>query len=276
LTVLVSIIIPAFRAQGTIERAVRSALAQSWRDVEVIVVADDDADYRTLLAHNGVEDERLRLLATGSTGSGCHNARNVGLAAARGDLIAALDADDLFLSARIATLLPIAQSKGAATDNPRIISEQTGRELYRAFAAAPPAALGVAELLALSVPLFPLVAREYADPRLPGIEFGEDFVANLRLIDRIGKLPVIGDSLLEYHVVTGSLSHSDQSADRFEQSYSELIERLERGDQLGLSAASAAMAREALMKKRDFNRAFAAARSRNPQLDFQSFAAQQR
>ena len=113
------------------------------------------------------------------------------------------------------------------------------------------------------MPLFPLVAREYADPRLPGIEFGEDFVANLRLIDRIGKLPVIRDSLFEYHVVTGSLSHSDQSADRFEQSYSELIERLERGDKLGLSADNAAIARDALMKKRDFNRAFDAASRSN-------------
>ena len=272
---LVSIIIPAFRAQATIGRAVQSALAQSWSEIEVIVVADDDTDYRAVLARNGVSDERLRFVATGSIGSGCHSARNVGLAAATGTFIAALDADDVFLPSRIATLLPVAQKKGAATDNPRIISDHTGHELYRAFMSARPASLGVAELLALSVPLFPLVAREYADPRLPGIEFGEDFVANLQLIDRIGKLPVIRDSLFEYHVVTGSLSHSDQSADRFETSYSELIERLERGDKLGLSAANAAIARDALMKKRDFNRAFAAARSRDPQLDFQSFAAQQ-
>ena len=273
---LVSIIIPAFRAQATIARAVQSALAQTWRDIEIIVVADDNADYRVVLAGDGISDARLRFVATGSTGSGCHNARNVGLAAARGDFIAALDADDVFLPGRIATLLPIAQNKGAAADNPGVISEQTGRELYRAFASTTPASLGVAELLSLSVPLFPLVAREYADPRLPGIEFGEDFVANLRLIDRIGKLPVIGESLFEYHVVTGSLSHSGQSADRFEQSYSELIERLARGDKLGLSAANAAIAHDALVKKRDFNRAFAAARSRDPQLDFQSFAAQQR
>jgi glycosyltransferase involved in cell wall biosynthesis len=273
--VLISIIIPAFHAQATIGRAVQSALAQSWREIEVVVVADDDVDYRALLAGSGVSDERLRFVRTGSIGSGCHNARNVGLAAADGDFIAALDADDVFLTSRIATLLPIAQKKGAATDNPRVISEQTGRELYRAFASRPPASLGVAELLALSVPLFPLVARDYADPRLPGVEFGEDFVANLRLIDRIGKLPVIRDSLFEYHVVTGSLSHSDQSADRFEQSYSELIERLEHGDRLGLSPDNAAIARDALRKKRDFNRAFAAARSRDPQLDFQSFAAQQ-
>ena len=155
-----------------------------------------------------------------------------------------------------------------------MVSEDGGQQLYRAFPAAAPASLDVAELLALSVPLFPLVARQYAESRLPGIEFGEDFVANLRLIDRIGKLPVIADSLLEYHVVTGSLSHSEHSAERFEQSYCELIERLERGDKLGLSPANAAIARDALVRKRDFNRAFAAARRRDPQLDFQSFAAQ--
>ncbi len=272
----VSIIIPAFRAQATIGRAVQSALAQTWRDIEVIVVADDDADYRVLLAGEGISDARLRFVATGSNGSGCHNARNVGLAAAGGDFIAALDADDVFLPARIAMLLPIAQEKGAAADNPRIISEQSGGELYRAFASTTPAPLGVAELLSLSVPLFPLVAHEHAEPRLPGIEFGEDLVANLRLIDRIGNLPVIAESLFEYHVVTGSLSHSGQSAEQFEQSYSQLIERFARGDKLGLSPANAALAHDALVKKRDFNRAFADARSRDPQLDFQGFAAQQR
>jgi hypothetical protein len=82
--------------------------------------------------------------------------------------------------------------------------------------------------------------------------------------------------LFEYHVVTGSLSHSDQSAERFEQSYSALIERLERGDKLGLSWATAAAARDALVKKRDFNRAFAAAQKIEPGLDFQGFAARNR
>lgn len=271
---LVSVVIPAFAAQATLPRAVKSALAQSWRDLEVVVVSDDGTDYRQVL--RDIEDARLRFVSTSRIGSGCHNARNVGLAAARGDFIAALDADDVFLPERLRTLLPLAQQHGAATDNPRIVADDSGQELYRAFAGTGSRQLDVAALLDLPVPLFPLVAREYAEPRLPGIEFGEDFVANLRLIDRLGSILAIGETLSEYRVVTGSLSHNDKSAEHFEASYNELIERLAGGDRLGLSTSNAAIAREALLRKRDFNRAFAKAREKNPQLNFQEFAASTR
>jgi hypothetical protein len=95
----------------------------------------------------------------------------------------------------------------------------------------------------------------------------------MRLIDRIGPVPVASACTYEYRVVEGSLCHDDASADRFERSYSELIERLESGDRLGLSAANASVARVRLIEKRAFNRAFAAARANEPALDFQTFAA---
>jgi succinoglycan biosynthesis protein ExoO len=124
---LVSIVIPAYRAQATLARAVRSALAQSMTDLEVIVVSDDQFDYRALLQGGGINDERLRFASTGRVGSGCHHARNVGLAATRGDFIAALDADDIHLPARLAVLLPIAAATGAASDNPVVVAEPSVR-----------------------------------------------------------------------------------------------------------------------------------------------------
>ena len=274
---LVSIIIPAYRAQPTLARAVRSALSQSWGDLEVIIVSDDQLDYGALLTAEGIIDQRLRVTSTGRTGSGCHNARNVGLDLARGDFIAPLDADDLHLTTRLSVLLPLAIANGAATDNPVVVSDVSGTELYRAFTAdSVPPRLDATALLDLSVPLFPLVAREHAEPRLPGIELGEDFVANLRLIDRLGGLVVHAETLSEYRVVSGSLAHNDTSADGFEKSYTAMIERFQSGDKLGLSPSTAAIAREALIRKRDFNRAFAAARAAEPILDFQTFAARQR
>lgn len=274
---LISIIIPAYRAKPTLARAVRSALTQSWTDIEVIVVSDDGFDYDGLLRTEGISDNRLRFASTGRTASGCHNARNVGLMLARGDFIAALDADDLYLPARLSVLLPLAIADGAATDNPIVVSEAGGAVLYRAFPPeSAPSRLDAAALLDLSVPLFPLVAREYAEPRLPGIELGEDFVANLRLIDRLGGLTVHGEALSEYRVVSGSLAHNDTSAEGFEKSYTAMIERLENGDRLGLSPSTAAIARGRLIQKRDFNRTFAVARASDPALDFQTFAARRR
>lgn len=274
---LVSIIIPAYRAQTTLARAVRSALAQSWTDIEVIVVADDRFDYQLLVKNDGINDRRLRFASTGHVGSGCHHARNVGLAEARGDFIAALDADDVHLPTRLAVLLPLALTKGAASDNPVVVSDSTSTQLYRALDAGfERRSLDAAALLNLSVPLFPLVAREYTEPRLAGIELGEDFVANLRLIDRLGGLTVCEDTLSQYRVIRGSLAHSDTSAEGFEKSYTAMIERLETGDRLGLSAPTAAIARDSLIRKREFNRAFAKACAAEPDLDFQTFAARKR
>jgi glycosyltransferase involved in cell wall biosynthesis len=274
---LVSVIIPAYRAQATLSRTVGSALAQTHTDLEIIVVADDETDYKAILRADGIDNERLRFVSTGQIASGCHNARNVGLTIARGDFIAALDADDIYLPNRLSTLLSLARNTGAATDNPVVIDDKTGAPLYRAFKAHHGQwQIDEAALLDLSVPLFPLVAREHAEPRLPGIEFGEDFVANLRLIDRLGGLTVLGETLSEYRVVAGSLAHNDTSADGFEKSYTALIERLDSGDKLGLSAATATIARDRLIQKREFNRAFAKARSVTPGLDFQTFAASRR
>jgi glycosyltransferase involved in cell wall biosynthesis len=274
---LVSVIIPAYRAQNTLARAVKSMLSQTLGDFEVIVVADDDVDYRDLLVSNGVDDKRLRFTSTGRIASGCHNARNVGLAAASGGFIAALDADDVFLPERLSVLLSLARADGAATDNPRVVADSTGTLLYRAFPdAAERQHLDIVALLDCTVPLFPLVAREHAQPRLPGIELGEDFVANLRLIDRLGTLTVCPETLSEYRVLAGSLAHNDTSAEGFEKSYSALITRLESGDRLGLSGSNAKAARDALIRKRDFNRAFATARADNPVLDFQTFVASRR
>jgi len=108
----VSIVIPAYRAHATIARAVESLLAQTRTDWEGIVVSDDGTDYAPTLRAAGIADERLRFVSTGRVGSGCHRARNVGLAAATGQFVGSLDADDLLAPTYIATLHPLARASG--------------------------------------------------------------------------------------------------------------------------------------------------------------------
>ena len=167
---LVSVVIPACDAQSTIGRAIRSLIDQTWGRWEAVIVADDGFDYEAFVRTAGVGDPRLRFVSTGRVRSGCHNARNVGLAAARGDLIAALDADDLFYPERIEKLASLVQAYGAATDNPAAVLEAGGEVLYRALGAiTTPLRLSVSSFLDTSVPLFPIVRRFHAEPRLAGI-----------------------------------------------------------------------------------------------------------
>ena len=91
----VSAVIPTRNRPDLVLRAVRSALAQTYDDMEVVVVVDgpDDTTGNALAA---VLDNRLRVIALPRT-QGAQNARNVGSRAARGDWIALLDDDDEWL-----------------------------------------------------------------------------------------------------------------------------------------------------------------------------------
>lgn len=273
---LVSIVVPACAAEATIARAIASLAAQTWPDWEAVVVADDGADYAAVLARAGLTDPRLRFVSTGGVRTGCHHARNVGLAAVTGDIVCHLDADDVFAPERLGVLAPLAERHGAAVDNTAVVADDTGALLYRAFGdLAAPFEMTLERFITLSVPLFPLMRREHAEPRLAGIEFAEDVVANLRLIDRLGALHVTPRTLMDYRVVGGSICHSDDSAARFDRAYAALIGRLAHGDGLGLLPASRPIARDGVIAKRALNAAFGEARKQDPTLNFQSYVARQ-
>jgi succinoglycan biosynthesis protein ExoO len=272
--VLVSIIIPACDAEATLPRAVGSLLAQSWQEWEALIIADDPRDYAAVLRARGIEDRRLRFLATGGVRTGCHRARNVGLAQARGALLGMLDADDLFHPERLARLAPLAAARGAAADNLAVVAEDTGALLYRVMGEmTAPVRLDIAGLLALTAPLAPLVKRDYALPRLAGIEYAEDVIANLRLIDRLGALSVVTESFYEYRVLAGSIAHAEQAAAAFDAAYASYVARLESGDGLGLAPTNRAVAARGLAAKRALNQAFAHAQVEEPTLNFQTFVA---
>jgi glycosyltransferase involved in cell wall biosynthesis len=104
---LVSVIMPAYNVAPYVGDAIRSALAQTFTDFEVIVVddgsKDDTADVVRELAR---QDPRVQLVQ--QTNRGLAGARNSALRAARGELFALLDSDDLwepeFLAEQVAIL----------------------------------------------------------------------------------------------------------------------------------------------------------------------------
>ncbi|MEV4280385.1 glycosyltransferase family 2 protein [Actinoplanes xinjiangensis] len=108
----VSVVIPTCNRPDLAVRAVRSALTQTHRDLEVIVVVDGpDADTTAALA--AVGDDRLRVIVLPERGRAPH-ARNVGAAAARGRFVALLDDDDEWLPHKIEAQLALAAGSTAA------------------------------------------------------------------------------------------------------------------------------------------------------------------
>jgi glycosyltransferase involved in cell wall biosynthesis len=96
-----SIVVPLWNKRDTVRETVGSVLAQSYAEFELIVVDDGSTDDSVAMLA-GVDDPRLRILRQANGGAGL--ARNAGIAAAKADWIAFLDADDLWLSDHLAEL----------------------------------------------------------------------------------------------------------------------------------------------------------------------------
>lgn len=90
---LVSVVVPTYNSKGLVVETIRSALANSVRDLEVIVINDGSTD-STALEIASLGDDRIVLINQTNRGIGA--TRNRGLASARGEYIALLDHDDLW------------------------------------------------------------------------------------------------------------------------------------------------------------------------------------
>lgn len=98
---LVSVVIPLYNRAHSVERAIYSVLCQSYRALELIVVDDASTDGSAEIVA-AIDDPRLRLIRH-ETNSGASAARNTGIEAARGELLAFQDSDDLWLPHKLAT-----------------------------------------------------------------------------------------------------------------------------------------------------------------------------
>ncbi|MBT0670093.1 glycosyltransferase family 2 protein [Novosphingobium profundi] len=95
-----SVIIPCYECEATLSKAVRSVLAQSFADFEVLLLDDGSRDCTRAVAEAfAARDPRVRVLSHANRGVAA--TRNRGIAEARGALIAFLDADDWWEPAKL-------------------------------------------------------------------------------------------------------------------------------------------------------------------------------
>ncbi|MBE0454281.1 MAG: glycosyltransferase [Roseovarius sp.] len=96
---LVSIILPTYNRAHTLLRAVNSVLNQNYREIELIVVDDASTDGSAALLAE-IRDPRVRVIYH-ENNKGLGAARNTGVFAATGDLIAFQDSDDEWLDGKL-------------------------------------------------------------------------------------------------------------------------------------------------------------------------------
>lgn len=125
---LVSILIPAYNAEEWIEDTLCSAIAQTWKNKEIIVVDDGSRD-RTFEIASRYQSESVTVLKQANQGAAA--ARNTALRHSKGDYIQWLDADDLLAPDKIARQL----EAGKRADVRALLSCPWGAFMYRAHRA---------------------------------------------------------------------------------------------------------------------------------------------
>jgi glycosyltransferase involved in cell wall biosynthesis len=105
---LVSVIVPVYNGERWIGRTLASAAAQTYDNIEIIVVDDESIDQTAIIADAAAsQDPRISVFRRPH--SGVSATRNFGISRARGSLIATLDADDLWHPEKLARQVAVMQ-----------------------------------------------------------------------------------------------------------------------------------------------------------------------
>ncbi len=205
----VSVITPAFNASRFIADAVRSVLAQTFGDLEMLVVddrsKDDTVDVVRALAQ---ADARVRLILREENG-GPAAARNTALEQAAGRFVAFLDSDDVWLPGKLEAQLRFMQDRGAPLSYTqyRRISE-SGELISPAIPI--PSELDYRRLLkhnALATSTVIVDRQRTGDVRMTRTYY-DDFALWLKILKKGFIAHGLRKDLVRYRVVAGSWSRN--------------------------------------------------------------------
>ncbi|MGN8119626.1 glycosyltransferase family 2 protein [Labrys sp. 22185] len=259
----ISFLIACFNAERTVEAAIVSALAQHNVTVEVIVV-DDVSEDGTLARATALarEEPRVRILAQ-EINAGPAAARNRALAAARGEWVAILDADDYVAPGRSEHLIGLASEHASqvVADNLMRFRDDTPEVAWPLLPhryGYEPFAVGLVDYLDRNRMTDGDAALGYLKPMFQraflqsngitydeGLRIGEDFNFVLQALCAGARFTITPQAFYYYRMVAGSLSRRLAPSDL--EQLLDANDRLlaERPDEPGLHEAVQAYRRSA-------------------------------
>jgi glycosyltransferase involved in cell wall biosynthesis len=212
---IITTVIPAYNARPFLSRAIDSALAQDIPNPEIIVVDDGSTD-ATVELMRFYRGRGVRLISHARR-SGAAAARNTGVAAASGNYIAFLDADDEWLPGKLRRQLDIIAQHPEMTfiSCRAALVDESGRDLGDIYRGAPPASGRDAWRTLLTYPCVAtpsVLARRSsllaagAFNRWMPVGEDQDMWIRLSLLGEVGHLP---EALVRVHSTPHSLSKSN-------------------------------------------------------------------
>ncbi len=92
---LVSIIVPVYNVQNSVARCLESICAQTWKNIEIILVNDGSRD-ESFSAVSSSAKKTPRIVLVDKSNSGVSDTRNCGMTLASGKYVQFVDSDDLY------------------------------------------------------------------------------------------------------------------------------------------------------------------------------------
>lgn len=215
---MISVIVPVYNSITTLERCVRSLCAQTFEDLEIILVDDGSTDGSgALCSALSREDARIRVIR--KENGGVSSARNAGIEAAKGEYLMFADSDD-YVEPDMAEKMRKEIGEGDIAIC-GFHHHYQGRDVVRIPEV--PGQSGEENFLALygqgflNMPWNKLYRRELAGRFDESLSLGEDLLFNLDYLRRTDGITVVKEALCHYiQDDTGTSLSSQKRADRLE------------------------------------------------------------
>lgn len=111
----ISVIIPMYNSERTIETCIKSVLNQTYQEeLEIIIVNDGSVDNSVKIVEKVIQENKTKIIIKliNKKNGGVSSARNIGLNASKGDFIALLDSDDEWFNDKLEIQIPYLKYKG--------------------------------------------------------------------------------------------------------------------------------------------------------------------
>lgn len=216
----ITVILPCHNAASTLERAVASVQAQTFRDFELLIVDDASTDGSPACARRlAAADPRLRILPL-ARNVGVGAARNHGIDAARGSYAAFLDADDEYLPGFLQALHDAAAAAPGtvAVCGHLVVSPDGGTAARTRPAALLSRSGAVRQAMLGRLTLFPwdkLVPLPLLESlRFPeGLRRFEDLALLLAVYARAAQVRLVPEALVRYRISPGGLTWAAEGSE---------------------------------------------------------------
>lgn len=205
---LISVIMPAYNAEGFIEQAIQSVLIQEV-NLELIIINDASIDQTEHIVQKYCTDDRIIYLKN-IDNLGVAKTRNIGIEKARGNYIAFLDADDWWEKEKLARQLHLIRQKDA-------VLCYTARKLYNHKGEDLQKMIHVQELLTYKELLHGncivcssvLMRRDVAlEFPMEHDEYHEDYMLWLKCLKKYNQACGIDEPLVSYRLSAGGKSRN--------------------------------------------------------------------